>query len=144
MQLSDHLSTGPASQQWYSSLEPSCKATVPVPLLTQHPRGQGTQNWVLQAPWARLALETGLESIHPTGKVVLDGCCGYCRGQQAGAQLGEISSFKGMIQRRDTWCTCPDGYRGKHIEEAKLCHSGNMAEYIYTHIHTHTRDFLTL
>lgn len=33
----------------------------------------------------------------------------------------------------------PKGYRGKHIEEARLCHSGNLAEYIYTHIHTHER-----
>lgn len=47
-------------------------------------------------------------------------------------------------ERSDIWCTCPNGYRGKHIEEARLCHSGNMAEYIYTHVHTHTRDFLTL
>lgn len=43
------------------------------------------------------------------------------------------------MERSDTWCTCPNGYRGKHIEEARLCHSGNMAEYIYTHIHTHKR-----
>lgn len=48
---------------------------------------------------AGLALEAGLESIHPTGKVVMDGCWGYGRGKQAGAQLGEIPGFKGMIQR---------------------------------------------
>lgn len=100
MQLSDHLSAGLVSQQSYSSSQLSCKATAPAPLLAQHPRAQGTQNWVLQAPWgAGLALETGLESIHPTGKVVMDGCWGYNRGKQAGAQLGEIPSFKGMIQR---------------------------------------------
>lgn len=45
----------------------------------------------------------------------------------------------GIIERRDIRCTCPDGYKGKHIEEARLCHSGNMAEYIYTHIRTHER-----
>lgn len=100
MQFSEHLSAGLVSQQCYSSSQPSCKTTAPVPLLAQHPRGQGTQNWVLQASWgAGLALEAGLESIHPTGKVVMDGCWGYGRGKQAGAQLGEIPGFKGMIQR---------------------------------------------
>lgn len=100
MQLSEHLSAGLVSQQSYTSSQLSCKATTPAPLLAQHPRAQGTQNWVLQAPWgAGLALETELESIHPTGKVVMDGCWGYNRGKQAGAQLGEIPSFKGMIQR---------------------------------------------
>lgn len=95
MQLSDHLRAGLISQQSYSSSQLSCKATAPAPLLAQ-----GTQSRVLQAPWgAGLALETGLESSHPTGKVVMDGCWGYNRGKQAGAQPGEIPSFKGMIQR---------------------------------------------
>lgn len=82
---------------------PPSSAAKPQPLLHcwhSTPGAQGTQNWVLQAPWgAGLALETGLESIHPTGKVVMDWCWGYNRGKQAGAQLGEIPSFKGMIQR---------------------------------------------
>lgn len=43
------------------------------------------------------------------------------------------------MERSDIWCTRLDGYKGKHIEETRLCHSGNMAEYIYTHTCTHER-----
>lgn len=49
--------------------KPSCKARAPALLLAQHPWGQGTQNRVHHA--SGMALEGGLESIHPTGKVVI-------------------------------------------------------------------------
>lgn len=54
------------------------------------PRDKGTQKWVL------LALETGLESIHPNRQSGYGWVLGI---QQAGAQLGEIPGFKGIKYR---------------------------------------------
>lgn len=85
-----------------SATAPHSSAAKPQPLShSWHsiPGDKGHRTGRCRHHGAGLALETGLESIHLTEKVVMDGCWGYGRGKQAGAQLGEISNFKRMIQR---------------------------------------------
>lgn len=98
-QLSDHLSAGPVSQQCYSSSQLSCKATAPAPLLAQHPRDKGHRIACCRHRGGRAGFGDRAGKHPPDRQSGYGWVLGIQTGKQAGAQPGEIPSFKEMIQR---------------------------------------------
>lgn len=124
---------GPVSQECYSFSQPSCKATAPVPLRAQN---KGHRTGSCRHHGAELASEAGLESIHPTGKVVMDGCWGYSRGKQAGGQLEEIPSFKGMTGREAIHGALAPMATGERTQRRPGCATLKIWLSIFTHAYT--------